>query len=104
MGLFKNLRLLFSEPLHLRMLELERRQELLEDYTDQKLDSMKSYSARVLKRERDAAPSPRINDREVPHGVEPPSGLSARAAALVARRASRLGSRRGVDGGIDAVR
>ena len=93
MGLFKNLRLLFNEPLHLRMLELERRQELLEDYTDQKLDSMKSYSARVLKRERDAAPSPRISDREVVNGVATPTNLSPRAAALVARRAARMGSR-----------
>jgi hypothetical protein len=54
MGLLKNLSLLFNDDLITRMLNLERRQELLEDYTDQKLDSMKSYSARVLKRERDA--------------------------------------------------
>jgi len=88
MGLFKNLRLLFNDDLLTRMLSLERRQELLEDYTDQKLDSMKSYSARVLKRERDA----RTNDQgqeEIP--------------ALVNPRAARLAAKRALRGGLGAV-
>lgn len=94
MGLFKNLRLLFSEPLHLRMLELERRQELLEDYTDQKLDSMKSYSGRVLKRERDeAARAPRTNERQEVNGVASPESTNPRVARLLARRARRMGAR-----------
>jgi len=91
--LFKPFRKLPDTSIELRMRELERRQELLEDYTDQKLDSMKAYSARVLKRERDADRSPRTNDREVNNGVAPTESLSARAAALVARRARRVGSR-----------
>jgi len=91
--LFKPFRKLPDTSIDMRIRELERRQELLEDYTDQKLDSMKAYSARVLKRERDAERSPRTNDREVVNGVGSPPNLSPRVAALVARRAARLGSR-----------
>lgn len=55
MGLLKNLSLLFSDSLLNRMSELENRQDLLEEHTAARLDSMKAYSARVVKRERDAA-------------------------------------------------
>lgn len=55
MGLVKNFRLLFSDSLLARMTELESRQDLLEEHTAARLDSMKAYSARVVKRERDAA-------------------------------------------------
>lgn len=55
MGLFRNLSLLFSDSLLNRMSELENRQDLLEEHTAARLDSMKAYSARVVKRERDAA-------------------------------------------------
>ena len=93
MGLFQNLRLLTGESLLTRMTELERRQELLEDYTDQKLDSMRVYSARVGKRERDRVGSPRTNDREGGNGAVPLASTSPRVAALLARRARRLGVR-----------
>ena|SRR5882672_5810685 len=93
-GLISNLRLLFSPSLLERMLSLERRQELLEDYTDQKLDSMKSYSLRVGKRERDeAARGPRKREPEEVNGVASTGYQSPRVAALVARRARRVGSR-----------
>jgi hypothetical protein len=73
------------------MTQLERRQELLEDYTDQKLDSMKAYSARVLKRERDAAGSLRTHDREEVNGAATPQSENPRVARILARRAGRSG-------------
>lgn len=89
MGLLKNIRLLFSDSLLERMLSLERRQELLEDYTDQKLDSMKAYSGRVLKRERDeAARSTRTNDRQEVNSGAPPDTKLDRLLARRSRRGS----------------
>jgi len=86
MGLLKNLRLLTSDSLLDRMTELERRQELLEDYTDQKLDSMRVYSLRVGKRERDLARAPRTHDRQEANGVATPEAQDPRVARLLARR------------------
>jgi len=94
-GLLKNLRILAGESILTRMLELERRQELLEDYTDQKLDSMRQYSARVNKRDRDQAERvarPRTHDREVVNGVAAPQPEGSRLARLLARRARRSGN------------
>jgi len=81
-GLLKNLHLLLGESLLTRMTELERRQELLEDYTEQKLDSMRAYSARVGKRRRDAAE--RV-------ATDVPSEVDPRVASILRRRARRNG-------------
>lgn len=95
MDLLKPFRRLPDTSIELRMRELERRQELLEDYTDQKLDSMKAYSSRILKRERDEATrGPRKPDLQEVNGVASPGIESPRVAALVARRARRLARRR----------
>lgn len=82
MGLLKNLSILFGESLVTRMVELERRQELLEDYTEQKLDSMRAYSARVGKRRRDAAER---EESDAPTQVDP------RVDRILRRRARRNG-------------
>lgn len=91
MGLLKNFALLFNDDLLTRMTQLERRQELLEDYTDQKLDSMKAYSARVNKRERDAVGRSETNDQGAVNGMVPASS-NPRVARILARR-----HRRGFD-------
>lgn len=100
MGLFKNLRLLTAYNLVERMVELERRQELLEDFTDQKLDSMKRYSARVGKRDRDElARGSRTHELEAANAGGPnvsTGNVSPRVARLMARRARR-GLSRGPD-------
>jgi len=89
MGLVKNLRLLFDDDLLTRMRSLEHRQELLEDYTDQKLDSMKAYSARVNKRDRDAVGRSQPNDLGGVNGlVAAPTG-NPRVDRILARRARR---------------
>lgn len=91
MGLFRNLSLLFNDSLLDRMTALERRQELLEDYTDQKLDSMKVYHARVGKRERDEKRRGSSEGQE--NGVVDESTAmgreSPRVALIRARRARR---------------
>lgn len=79
-----------------RITRLERRQELLEDYTDQKLDMMRSYSARVEKRSRDAARSPRTQSEDPGNGMATPES-NPRVARLLARRAARVGARRPSD-------
>jgi hypothetical protein len=85
MGLLKNLSLLFSDSVLNRMTELEQRQSLLEEYTEQRLDSMKVFHARVVKRDRDAAAP--ANDRRQPNGQTHPM-----LQKLLERRARRHGA------------
>lgn len=79
------------DDLILRMRALEQRQEMLEDYTDQKLDSMKAYSARLGKRERDAARGPRSDENGEGNGNGPAQGQNPLVARALARRARRSG-------------
>lgn len=87
MGLIQNLKLLFSPSLLSRMTELETAQDLLEEWVEGRLDSMKQYSARVAKRDRDRARQG--DDREDSNGSTPPLHPNPRIAALLRRRAAR---------------
>jgi len=90
-GLLKNLRILLSENVLSRMTELENRQDLLEEHTAARLDSMKAYSARVIKRERDERGRSRNGDSS-PAGSLGTPVLSEAAQRLYARRAGRHGN------------
>jgi len=90
MGLLKNLRLLFSDSLISRMAEVENRQDLLEEHVEGRLDSMKQYHARVVKRERDVEAGSRTNDRKAPRG-EPTPAVNPAVQRLLERRARRGG-------------
>jgi len=90
MGLVRNLKLLFSDSLLHRMSELEDAQDLLEEHVAGRLDSMKQYSARVAKRDRDARRGAVTNDQGGSNGLET-GHINPRVAALVARRARRMG-------------
>lgn len=89
MGLLKNLSLLFSDSLLNRMSELENRQDLLEEHTAARLDSMKAYSARVVKRERDARRTGAPQSDDLPSGN---GRVSPAVMKLLERRQRRHGA------------
>lgn len=90
MGLLKNLSLLFSDSLISRMSELETRQDLLEEHVEGRLDSMKQYHARVVKRDRDEAAASRGGDRRPANGSGTPP-MSEAVRKLLERRQRRGG-------------